>query len=347
MKTKVIIFIFATALFTGAYFSCSYAEASVDKMYMVMTAFNPYSGFVYLINENSYLEITPTKYILHGYTSWYAINGERGMSVDEVLAYTISQENTAPTMPPVNNNAVTSFDISDFPLFICSAPIVSGTPPENGFFSSLAEYDEYINPTPEKSWWDVLWETVEDYFENPIPGGWIRNLINRLKDDENEDSLVDNVTLEAPTIAPTPTNIPYSTIIVPNTDIIPGTTVNEIQYIYNVSGTPIITQSPPPDSGGEGGSGDGGGEYHPKGGDPYSIPSLDWLTSAKLGDTSYNGIDSLSNGMDSINEVGSEYNDGMSTVQDSTGVLPSNWLLLIGIAAAIPLIAGIISRFLS
>lgn len=220
----------------------------------------------------------------------------------------------------------------------------NNTSNNGSYFPTIDDYLESIKP----KWYEVVWDTFKDYMTNPILGDWFVNLINRVfGDDNNGGTIAENVIISAPTLAPTPTPIPYSTVVIPKTDIISGDTVYETNYYYiNPSGTPIITNSPPTNSPSSGGVGGGSTEYVPIGGDPFSIPAVNWLTSATIGDNNYDGIDNINDGMGSIDAIGSEYSDGMSAVQDSTGTLPTSWLLLIGIASAIPLLAGIVSRFL-
>lgn len=208
-------------------------------------------------------------------------------------------------------------------------------------------YDDYLDTITPK-WYEVMWDTLADYFQNPVPFGWFKNLIDRIFGNNNNGGTIsENVNIAEPTLAPTPTPIPYTTVVIPKTDIVTGDTVYETNYYYiNPSGTPIVTSSPPTNSPASGGGGGGSTEYVPVGGDPFSIPAVNWLTSATIGDANYDGIDSINEGMGSIDSIGSEYTDGMNAVQESTGTLPTSWLLLIGIAAAIPLLAGIVSRFL-
>lgn len=213
-------------------------------------------------------------------------------------------------------------------------------------FDSVADYEDYINPP--KSWWEKLWDTFEDYFTNPIPGSWIKNLIdNVFGDDGNENTISDSVDIANPTLTPAPTPVPYTTVVIPKTDPVTGDTYYETNYYYNnPSGTPIV-QPYPPTNAPSTNSPSGSSEYYPVNGDPYSIPVVSWLTSTKIGDTNYDGLDSIGDGMSAVDDIGSEYTDGIGAAQDATSALPSSWLLLIGIAAAIPLLAGIISRFLS
>ena len=236
---KLYIFIISSIVFISALgYKIVFAD-TVDKLYMVQTTFNPYTCFIYLTNENSYLEITSTHYVIHGFTSWFSRTGQRGMSVDEVLAYTISQESNAPPMGNVNNNVVSSYKISEYPLFICSAPIVSGTPPETGFFSSLEEYEEYINPTPDPpTWWEIISGQVIDWFgtlgegaeqiwtdfidwvngESSHGGGHAFNLVSPTP---------------RPTVAPTPTLPPYTIQVVPTTDPVTGDTIYQYLSMYS------------------------------------------------------------------------------------------------------------------
>lgn len=203
---------------------------------------------------------------------------------------------------------------------------------------------------PEPTWYDKMWDELGEILGNPDFwfGEWFTDIIyNVFGDGANENTISDSVDIENPTITPTPTQIPYTTIIIPKTDTISGDTYYETNYYFNnPSGTPIVQPYPPTNQPSTN-SPSSGYDYTPIGGDPYSIPVVSWLNSTTIGDSNYDGIDSVGSGLDSIDSVGSEYTDGMGIVQDATGTLPTSWLLLIGIAAAIPLIAGIISRFLS
>lgn len=219
----------------------------------------------------------------------------------------------------------------------------SVTPPEGSFYGTYGEYEETLIP----KWYESAWDTFVDYFTNPVPFQWFKNLIDRVFDDDDETTISDNVNLASPTLTPAPTPIPYSTVVIPKTDINTGETYYETNYIYaNPGGTPIVQPYPPTNTplGNTGGSGD---NYYPVDGEPLKLPKLKWLNPVTIGDSNYDGIDSIYDGLSSVDDIGSEYTDGISAVSDATSVLPTKWLMLIGIAAAIPLLAGIISRFLS
>lgn len=219
---------------------------------------------------------------------------------------------------------------------------VSGTLAPDTQYLDIPEF----NP-PDPQWYEIVWDTFKDYMTNPVLGQWIDNLIARLWSDDNEGTIAENVDINAPTLVPTPTPIPYSTIVVPKTDIITGETVYETNYYYkNPDGTPTVAPHPPSNPPSNNGGGNGN-SYTPVNGEPYSIPRLNWLTTVNIGENNYDGIDSIYEGIGSVNNIGSEYTGGLSAAQDATGTLPDSWLLLIGVAAAIPLISGIISRFLS
>lgn len=225
-------------------------------------------------------------------------------------------------------------------------------------YSDQNDFNEELPPDyrPEDpSWWNEMWNTLYDELGNPAFwfGQWFIDIIDNVFGGEDDPTgppkppTSTHVQINNPSITPAPTPIPYTTVVIPKTDPVSGDTYYEENYYYiNPSGTPIITSSPPTNTPSQNGSGNDT-DYSPVGGDPYSIPQVSWLTNATIGDSNYDGILSISQGMDSIDEIGSEYVDGMGAVQDATGTLPTSWLLLIGIAAAIPLIAGIISRFLS
>lgn len=217
------------------------------------------------------------------------------------------------------------------------------SPPDGDFYGTYGEYQESLIP----KWYENAWDTFVDYFTNPIPFQWFKNLIDRVFSDDNEGTISDNVNLTNPTLTPPPTPIPYSTVVIPKTDINTGETYYETNYIYaNPSGTPIV-QPYPPTSAPTSGSRSSDNSYYPVDGEPLKLPKLNWLSPVTIGDSNYDGIDSIYDGLSSVDDIGSEYKDGLSAVSDATSVLPTNWLMLIGIAAAIPLIAGIISRFLS
>lgn len=248
-------------------------------------------------------------------------------------------------------------------FFVSNGAIVSPSNTPKTSYNSIEDYYQSLitptpspTPTPEPKWYQEMWDTLADELGQPEFwfGEWFIDIIDQVFNNEDEPSqgpsgLSHSTHINQVTPAPTPTPIPYSTITVPRTDIINNTTVYETQYVYtSSSGDTIIATSPPtnppaetPSSAGGG----GGSDYNPI--DPYSIPEVSWFTSAEIGDTSYDGIDSLMHGFDSIDTIGEDYTDGMSAAEDSMGLLPTSWLLLIGVAAAIPLIAGIISRFLS
>ena len=211
-------------------------------------------------------------------------------------------------------------------------------------------------PTPVPSWYSEMWDTLSEELGNPAFwfGQWFIDLIdNVFGNDENEPtggpsppSNSTHVQINNPTITPAPTPLPYTTIIIPKTDPVTGDVYYEENYYYlNPSGTPIVSTQAPSQYPSQD-STNTGNNYNPT--DPYEIPFYKWLTNGTIssGSGEYNGLDSIGSGIDSIDSIGSEYNDGMSAVQDATGTLPISWLLLIGIAAAIPLLAGIISRFL-
>lgn len=203
------------------------------------------------------------------------------------------------------------------------------------------------DPDPDPMWYEDMWDTFIDYFTNPVPFQWFKNLINRVFDDDEETTISDGVSLSSPTLTPAPTPIPYNTVVIPKTDIATGDTYYETNYIYtNPSGTPIV-QPYPPTSAPSSSSGNGSNNYRPVDGKPLSLPKLEWLNTVTIGESDYDGIQSISDGLSSVDDIGSEYTDGISAVSDATSVLPTNWLMLIGIAAAIPLLAGIISRFLN
>lgn len=253
-----------------------------------------------------------------------------------------------------NSSGSIQFPRSNYEMVLLSGSITFANTPDT-FYDSPSAFDPEIWPPPEEpSWWQNMWNELGDALGDPNFwfGEWFVDLIDNIFGNNegggpSEHSVTTHVQIENPTLTPAPTPIPYTTVIIPKTDPVSGDTYYETNYYYNnPSGTPIVQPYPPtnppattapPNS----------PEYIPVGGDPYSIPVVNWLTSTTIGDTNYDGIDSVGSGLDSIDSIGSEYNDGMGAVQDATGTLPTSWLLLIGIAAAILLIAGIISRFLS
>lgn len=250
----------------------------------------------------------------------------------------------------------TSTPIGNFTTIICiKGSAIDRSDTENKYFPSLQDYEDFLNPPSDPTWYQEMWDALGEALGDPNFwfGEWFIDIIDNVfgNDDEgggpSQHSITSHFQIADPTLTPAPTPIPFTTVVIPKTDPVSGDTYYETNYYYNnPSGTPIIQPYPPTNSPSTN-SPSSGSDYIPIGGDPYSIPVVSWLTSATIGDTEYDGIDSVGSGLNSIDEVGSEYTNGMGAIQDATGTLPTSWLLLIGIAAAIPLIAGIISRFLS
>ena len=299
-----------------------------------------YRPYLWNCATNSSLYVDGSSYRLtncsqvSGISNWYS-------SIAEALSVAKAK---IPNLSSISPNNYSYVDKSSAIIIYSN---ISTSITGDNIFSSFEDYENSLLPPPEPSWWETLWDEFVNYWNDPELGNWVQALINKIWGDDNEDTIADSVEFTNPTLTPAPTPIPYTTVVIPKTDPVTGDKYYETNYYYNnPSGTPIIQPYPPTNSP-SANSPSGGTDYTPVNGDPYSIPLLNWLTSATIGDTDYDGLDSIGEGMTSVDEIGSEYTDGIGAAQDATSVLPNSWLLLIGIAAAIPLLAGIISRFLS
>lgn len=353
MKIKISIFIIVTSIICVFYSNTNvYAETINNIMAYKNVAFVSYrlttniwtGGIQYKAGYYNY-------YVCSDYNTPITFNGTT------VSNYYIEYW----LRPPRENNYPAAdsvlFESSDFTsaynvnlttnttdrICICIKGNVSST--SDNFYPTYEDYEESLNP--KVYWYDEMWNWLEEDLKKPLGFIWFKNLIDSVFGDDSEGTISNNVTLGNPTLAPTPTPIPYTTVVIPKTDMITGDTCYETNYYYvNPSGTPIVTGSPPTNSSPNNVGGNGNQTYNPIDGKPYSIPRLDWMTSVDIDGNGYDGIDSIADGMSSIDDIGSEYTDGLSAVQDASGTLPTSWLLLIGIVAAIPLLAGIVSRFL-
>lgn len=221
------------------------------------------------------------------------------------------------------------------------------------YFPSDDAYQDYLNPPVEKTWWDKLYDWFEEQYseiadiwpDDPI-WQWIWG-----GDGEN----INNTDIVMPTLVPTPTQIPYQTVIVPVRDPVTGDIISyNYEYHYNnPSGTPIAATAPPDQPERQPTGAGSSDNYNPQ--DPLAIPSgINWINPGfKAGDYQdefSNPLGALSDGLDmisySFSSASGEYTQGVSGISQSFQFIPSSWFMLIGMGAAIIILAGIINRFL-
>lgn len=193
-----------------------------------------------------------------------------------------------------------------------------------------SDYDEFVENLPpeyrpeepsEPTWWDLVKDYLFGFGDEPlwdlIPDLWDLWFGFHLDgDDVQYGEPIEYIDPPSPT--PFPTQIPYQTIINPS---------GEVTYKYiGPSGVPITATAPPPEP-------------------TYTIIITDYPKYDVSGvpvppDEGLNDI------IDSLDDTVTEYQEGLSVVQNSMSVLPLKWFFFFGIPAAIIIIAGIIKSLL-
>lgn len=213
-------------------------------------------------------------------------------------------------------------------------------------FDSLEDYEESLQPT----WWKKLgnyWENFLDYFDWWLNGGIYTDIWNWMFDEPDANGLAEP-NFNVPTLTPSPTPIPYSTSIVPVKDPVTGDIISyEYNYhYYDNNGNSITATAPPPTPEGTGGNGIPSSNNGSN--DPFALPTgsfIDFNYSVAGGST-ISTLSALKQGLDIVDTVSEEYDSSISSVSDSFVVLPDKWFILLGCAAGIILICGIIGRLL-
>lgn len=193
------------------------------------------------------------------------------------------------------------------------------TPEADEAYLTLEEYENSINPPEEPGFWDNVKIWVGDYFNDIIELGRIPvDFWNWIWGDED---IIDQPEIDIyiePSPTPLPTETPYSTIIDPTT--------GEIQYKYEISGTPIITSQPPPVA-------------------TYII-TLPPDQGIAMPSGVYYSDDGLQDVIDAMDDNLGEYTSSIESIRDSFSTLPVKWFAFFGIPAALLIIAGVIKSLL-
>ena len=225
-------------------------------------------------------------------------------------------------------------------------------------FDNVQDYEDYINPPPpDPTWYDEMYESFLGVVESiaTIATGGLSELVEAFTDfwvvpvggDEGDMFFPTDIVMASPT--PTPTPIQYQTVIAPTTDP-QGHVVYEYKYVYNNPyGTPIITSSPPVNNITYNGDSFDYPYYdNPDNrNNPYKL-KIPWYLKLIFGDKIVDETtldDSVNVIQDYMND--DDINDGVTTVYEGMSAIPTNWLILIGVIASIPLFGCLISRLLS
>lgn len=224
---------------------------------------------------------------------------------------------------------------------------------------SEEEYNNIINPPePELTWWDILKENaqrvIRDILElSGIPvdaaidlDNWFSDLFI-VKVGEGEDSLANQINTEPlPTPTPTPTPIPYQTVMTPDNN---GGFI--IQYIYNnPSGTPTAHPQPPSNNITNNYGSDFEYPYYenPENKDnPFKL-KIPWYLKLILNNNDI-PIETLDDHyLVAQNQIQSDdVLEAIDTVYNGFQVIPTDWLLILGAIACLPVFASLISRMLN
>lgn len=256
------------------------------------------------------------------------------------------------------------------------AYIDQNTNPSNQFTDSIilndslgtsiiyANYDEFLNNVPpeylpeEPTWWDILKENAQRVIRDvlelagiPVDAAidldnWLSDLFT-VKVGEGEDSLANQINTEPlPTPTPTPTPIPYQTVMTPDNN--GGFT---IQYIYNnPSGTPTAHPQPPSNNITNNYGSDFEYPYYenPENKDnPFKL-KIPWYLKLILNNNDI-PIETLDDHyLVAQNQIQSDdVLEAIDTVYNGFQVIPTDWLLILGAIACLPVFASLISRMLN
>lgn len=222
----------------------------------------------------------------------------------------------------------------------------------------LPDFAIYPEPPEEPSWWDILKENAQRVIRDvlqlvgvPIDAAidldnWLSDLFT-VKVGEGEDSLANQINTEPlPTPTPTPTPIPYQTVMTPDNN--GGFT---IQYIYpDPSGTPTAHPQPPSNNITNNYGSDFEYPYYenPENKDnPFQL-KIPWYLKLILNNNDI-PIETLDDHyLVAQNQIQSDdVLDAIDTVYNGFQVIPTDWLLLLGAIACLPVFASLISRMLN
>lgn len=251
----------------------------------------------------------------------------------------------------------------------------SGTPDRNWTIYSGANYVAYYNlpislpgnnewfpePEPNPTWWEKLKENAQRVIRDiaDILGigsaidaaidldNWLGDLFTvKVGEGELERWQIDVDSPPSPT--PTPTPIPYQTVMTPDNN--GGFT---IQYIYNnPSGTPEVHPQPPANVTNTTNNYGDDFEYpyyeNPENKDnPFRL-KIPWYLKLILNNNDI-PIETLDDHYDvaQYQVQSDDVLEAVDTVYDGFQVIPSDWILLLGAIACLPLFAALIHRMLS
>lgn len=333
---------------------------SHNRIAFADTTINPdnYNTIIYVYtydnNPSGYILIADTADTLYIYRSGnYGIISRYSNSLEIPMFSQYYAQPGSMVITPGYNSSFVSID-----HYI----VYKGTLNTQGFetpeqsFDNWQEYEDYINPPPEPTtWYEDLYDSFLGVIEAiaSIATGGLSDLVEAFTDfwtvkvggDEGDMFFPTDIIIASPT--PTPTPIQYQTVIAPTTDP-QGNVVYEYKYVYNnPSGTPIITSSPPINNN-NGDSFDYPYYDNPDNrNNPYKL-KIPWYLKLIFG----NKIVDETTLDDSVNVIQDYMNDddinnGVTTVYDGMSAIPTDWLILIGVIASIPLFGCFISRLLS
>lgn len=257
----------------------------------------------------------PISYVLNGTTLTFS-------SSSIIYEYTFSSgADEIPSYEQILNGSLlsTSYSFTRYYVPAVNIYVVNGS--FNGSGINSETYPNLPEPEPDPTWWDLVKDYLFGFGEEPlwdlIPDLWDLWFGFHLDGDDVEYGEPIEY-IEPPSPTPFPTQIPYQTIINPS---------GEVTYKYiGPSGVPITATAPPPEP-------------------TYTIQITDYPQYDVSGvpvppDEGLNDI------IDSLDDTVSEYQEGLSVVQNSMSVLPLKWFFFFGIPAAIIIIAGIIKSLL-
>lgn len=226
------------------------------------------------------------------------------------------------------------------------------------FTPTFDSWDDFIDDiTPDPTWWEIIKNKLIDIAGDIALGDKLKGFIDVLewgldlwtvKVGEGEPERWEIDVEPPPSPTPLPTPIPYQTVMTPDNN--GGFT---IQYIYNnPSGTPEAHPQPPANVTNTTNNYGDDFEYpyyeNPENKDnPFRL-KIPWYLKLILNNNDI-PIDTLDDHYDvaQYQVQSDDVLEAVDTVYDGFQVIPSDWILLLGAIACLPLFAALIHRMLS
>lgn len=363
---KSIVFLFLSIFFVSIF---PFIKSHAETLNQVLSTSGYRDVFVCKVNDNEYRIVT----------AWYPASNETfhildglriGKYNDQFYQYLNVIEFYASVNPLENPNtnfagSTLSSPVGNFSLVIClKGSAINDSSSIDQYFESLQDYEDFINPPepePDPTWWEKLKENAQrvirdiadilgigSAFDSAIDlDNWLGDLFTvKVGEGELERWQIEVDPLPSPT--PTPTPIPYQTVMTPDNN--GGFT---IQYIYNnPSGTPEAHPQPPANVTNTTNNYGDDFEYpyyeNPENKDnPFRL-KIPWYLKLILNNNDI-PIETLDDHYDvaQYQVQSDDVLEAVDTVYDGFQVIPSDWILLLGAIACLPLFAALIHRMLS